>query len=167
MAWQLTHRFVGSPCERGAVLRLGSRGRWTRRRGRCPHDKGSGLGAALAEEVTAFLRSRGIDCQPAAGGNTWLWCLGGPDLYRRPFPYGFDDLDTSDTCVDLNLYVCDLHHAVSVELYPYDLIAERGGSSPDDPRHSESVELGDIEQVPAAVLDRLEPWLDEVVAWPV
>lgn len=127
------------------------------------------MGEAIADVVTTMLLTRGIDYPPAAGDNRWLWCLGGPELYRRPFPEGVDGLEThlnADTCVDLNLYVCDEHEVVSVDVFPFDLVPEWGGSGPDDPRQSESVALGSRSQAAAAVPDRVEGWLDRVLMWP-
>ena len=118
------------------------------------------MGSALRDQVTALLRRHGIDYQPVGDNNSWLWCLGGPELYRNPDP------EAADTCVDLHLNVCDEHKAISVDLWPYDLIPETGGTGPDDPRQASTLPLGDSDQVVSAVMDRFEPWLDQILVLP-
>ena len=166
MAWQLVHHFVGSPCERGAVLRSGPGGRWRRRSGQCPFDEGSGVGPAIVEAVTGMLLGRGHDYPPVGENGKWLWCIGGPDVFRHPPP---DQVEISpDVCVDLHVYACDRHRVVSVETEGFDLVAEWGGTSPADPRQSNPIDLGeDPTAAIAEAIARIEPWLDDIFHWPV
>ncbi|MGI9607960.1 MAG: hypothetical protein ACR2P0_17660 [Acidimicrobiales bacterium] len=164
MTWQLSHHFVGMTCDR--AMRLSRFGR--AKRPTCPHVGGAGVGEAIADSITALLLRRGIDYPPAAGGNTWLWCLGGPDLYRRPLPADFDEQNLgAETCLDLNLYVCDRHKIVSLELFPFDLVPEYGGSGPGNPRQSTPIGLGADAAAVAGLLERAEPWLDEILEFPI
>lgn len=173
MTWQLVHHHVGSPCSSGVPLRrngLIDRVRMPRggggltvrnRRPSCPLDDGSLVATTLGPAVTALLHRRGIDYEPVGPSNSLLWCLGGTELYRKP-----DDVDElqADDCLDLQLRVCDAHRTISLELYPYDLVPERGGSGPDDPLQSEPIDLGDNQpEVIDQVMVRLESWLEEIL----
>ena len=162
MTWRLVHHFVDSPCERGARLTLGGVGG----QGSCPHDEGLGVAAELGRAITTLLERRGID-YPTPLDNSLLWCLGGRDLYRDRSADGVEDLP-ADACVDLHMNVCDRHKAISIDLFPYDLVSESSGSDPGDPRRSEPVDLGnDQAGAIAAVVARLEPWLDEILLLPL
>jgi len=111
-----------------------------------------------------MLARRGVQYDPVGEGGSWLWCLGGPDLYRRPFPESYEDCAVDDSCLDLNVWVCDEHRIVTADLFPYDLVPETGGSSIEDPRRSTPIPLGQDGAVAAKeFLHRLEAWLGEIL----
>jgi len=160
MTWRLAHHFAGSTCEWGTRLTWGG---LRNRQPTCPKDLGSPISSELGPAVTALLLRRGIDYDPVGPSNALLWCLGGPELYRAP-----DDVEDlqSDSCLDLNLRVCDEHRTISLELYPYDIVPEWGGSGPDDPTQSEPIDLGDESTAIDEVVALAELWLDEILLLP-
>ena len=124
---------------------------------------GSDVASRLTDAVASLLSRRGYDYPPSGDSNSLLWCLGGPSLYRNE-----EDRESAsaDDCLDLNLVVCDAHRAISLELYPYDLVPERGGSGPDDPLRSEPIKLDGEQDIVEQVMVRVEPWLDSIVKLP-
>lgn len=132
----------------------------------CPADHGSEVVQTLGPAITELLVRRGINYVTGTGpAHNLLWCLGGPEFYRSPDEVSEDCLQ-SDSCLDLTLRVCDEHRVVSLELYPYDIVPEWGGTGPDDPFVSEPVPLDPERNVTTEVLERLERWLDEILVLP-
>ena len=166
-AWRLVHHFLGSPCGWGVPLTRRPR-RFGRREPSCPVSLGSDVASELAPAVTKLLARRGIDYDPAGPSHAALWCLGGPELYRTPADAGDIDADGANgqLCLDLNLRVCDEHRTISLELFPYDLVPEWGGSGPDDLRKSDPIELASSGSIVDQVIARLEAWLDEILVLP-
>lgn len=163
--WRLVHHFVDSRCDQHMRL---ERGRFPLRRTskpRCPADHGSPISQQLGPAVTDLLRRRGIDYDPAGEPHSLLWCLGGPELYRNPSEVDAE-VRTDDSCLDLNLRICDDHETISIELFPYDLVPERGGNTIENPRRSDPIELSSDDRVVDEVLGRLESWLDEILVLP-
>ena len=114
-----------------------------------------------------MLARRGVHYDPVGEVGSWLWCLGGPELYRLPLPSGYEDCEVEDSCLDLNVWVCDQHRILTVDLFPFDSVPEAGGTSIDDPRLSTPVHLGqDGATAAKEFLRRLEAWLDEILVLP-
>jgi len=172
MEWQLTHCYLDAPCSSGAPLvalpttlaeRLVC---WRSKPRTCEKDLGLGIGVALRREIDDLLSRRGFPSDSPPGGSPWLWCLGGPEIYRQPLSEE-DQLDLhEDSCVDLNLYVCETHQTVSAQVDRIDAVPEFGGSGPEDPRQSSSISLGDTEQAVEAAMALLTEWLDSEIISP-
>ena len=163
MAWTLIHSFLNDTCVHGVPLRRASLpGSMTRQRaGGCPVDHETPVSTDLPAAVAELLHRRGINNSFGPPANDMLYCLGGPDLYRRR-----EEADASDdTCVDLVLKVCDQHQTISFDLYPYDLVPERGGSGPNDPRQSSTITLPAHDPVDK-VLELVEEWLNRILLLP-
>lgn len=142
--WTLNHNFVDHPCPAGLPKRC-----WTR---------SEGVSTQLRDEITRMLRSIDNQYQPVGERGEWLWCLGGPDLYR-------EDGVTQEGCVDLHLSVCEKHQVVSVHLFPYDLVPESGGSSISDPRQATPISLPSnaTSDLVTNVCARVESWLNSIL----
>ena len=158
--WRLVHHYLNDLCTSGFPLRRGPFP--SKRRPPCPADHGSDVSVALPAALADLLQRRGLDHGYGPTSNSMLYCLGGPELYRRPEEC---DVDNS-SCIDLVLNVCDEHKTISVDLYPYDLVPERGGSGPDDPRRSEPIVLDAGSDVVTQVIARVERWLADIVRLP-
>jgi len=125
------------------------------------------LSTSIRDNVTSILSARSIDYHPVGDDGSWLWCLGGPDLYRKPMQSGDEDFADSNMCLDLHIWVCEQHEVLCAELYPYDLVPESGGSSIDDPRRSQPIVLDQDAHLAAIdFLARLETWLDRILDLP-
>lgn len=93
MSWYLHHCFVGAPCNQGTPL-IAARPtlmprtfqRWASGRSRrsCNQDLRLGIGVSLQNQMDDLLVSRGFESVATSGGSPWLWCLGGPEVYRQP-----------------------------------------------------------------------------------
>jgi len=144
--WTLNHNFVDHPCPAGSPRRCGNRS--------------EAISAQLRDEITRILRSIDNQYHPVGERGEWLWCLGGPDLYR-------DNRVAQEGCVDLHLSVCETHQVVSVHLFPYDLVPESGGSSLTDPLQATPIALpcDTTSDTIASVCARVEDWLNSILVF--
>lgn len=133
----------------------------------CEKDLGLGVGESVRKQLGQLLASRGFeDGSSSRDGSPWLWCLGGSEVYRQPLSEE-DQLDLQpDSCVDLNLYVCETHMTISAQIDRIDAVPEWGGSGPEDPRQSDPIPLGDRGQVVDAAMALLTSWFDHEVISP-
>lgn len=124
--------------------------------------RGLGVGPRLRDTTTAVLAAYGIEYRPSSGDTDWLWCLGGPDLFRVPSQEHIEQ----NMCVDLHIAVCEVHQAVDTRIEGVDIIpSSGGGTGPDDPRRARPVSLGyAVDEVIDAFEARLRRWLPEVLA---
>ncbi len=163
MAWTLIHSFLNDTCQYGApMIRMPvPEDMPPLQAGPCPVGSRSEMSFALPTAVTELLHRRGIEHSFGSPSNHMLYCLGGPELYRHP-----EECDVSDdSCVDLILNICDAHQTISFDLYPYDLLPERGGSGPSDPRQSGTIALPAHAHIDK-VLELVEEWLDDILLLP-
>ena len=170
--WHLHHDFLGHPCTRSnrSALYRGPGGRVVQRLTRpkpCDRVRPTAFTDGVRDGVTAVLRRRGIDHAPVGGSTSWLWCLGGPDLYRRPLPDDHEDYFDPHTCIDLNVWVCAEHQVFSADLYPFDLVDEVVDSEPPHRRSSTPQPLAaDSGEATSRFLIELEQWLDRILVEP-